>query len=62
MLTEIDYYAILVDENVERDASAGVKDRIQPCALLFCQMICFDHRMKRVYAVGVVVEIEIDDA
>ena len=62
MFSKVNDDSVLVDKNIERNASAGMEDWVEPQSLFICEMVGFDVGGERIGTVRTVVKIEIYDA
>ena len=62
MFPKVNDDSVLVDKNIERNASTGMEDWVETQALFICEMVGFDVGGERIGTVRTVVKIEIYDA
>ena len=62
MFSKVNDDSVLVDKNIERNASAGMEDWVEAQSLFICEMVGFDVGGERIGTVRTVVKIEIYDA
>ena len=51
MFSKVNDDSVLVDKDIERNASAGMEDRVEAQSLFVCKMICFNVSGERIGAV-----------
>ena len=62
MFSKVNDDSVLVDKNIERNASAGMEDWVEAQSLFIGEMVGFDVGGERIGTVRTVVKIEIYDA
>ena len=61
MFSKVNDDSVLVDNNIERNASAGMEDWVEAQSLFVSEVVCFNVGGERIDTVRTIVKIEIDD-